>query len=317
MAHGYGSAEEMKAAAQIQEGDLVMGQTKEGMVHGMVEHIMWEGGTLGTPGSEYALESMPPENPAMSVRIYKQEDPGQWEPTAYSIGMMYQDAEKLDTLDGHVMEEDEDMYDDMEMMKADSYIPTSGMKSAARRALEWKKEGRRGGTRVGLTRANQIVNGENLSESTVMRMFSFFSRHEVNKQATGFNSGEEGFPSPGRVAWDLWGGDAGFSWSRKKSEQIKRNRMKKSTWGGAFSPVGPSARMEVNVDDYLLDDEVDAPLDEIEVGINSTAAIEGETVDTTPEGGMHEPQEQVEPEMQDTNEMNAAEDRGGIADPTL
>ena len=176
---------------------------------------------------------------------------------------------------------------------AEGYQPTDGMKSAARRALEWKKEGKRGGTRVGLTRANQIVNGENLSESTVMRMFSFFSRHEVDKQATGFSSGEEGFPSPGRVAWDLWGGDAGFSWSQQKSEQIKRNRMKKSTWGGAFSPVGPSVRMEVAVDDFLVDEEPDAPLDEVEVGIDTTAAIEGETVDTTPEGGMHEPQEQV------------------------
>ena len=100
---------------------------------------------------------------------------------------------------------------------AEGYKTTDGMKSAARRALQWKKEGRRGGTRIGLTRANQIVNDESLSESTVMRMYSFFSRHEVDKKATGFSSGEEGFPSPGRVAWDLWGGDAGFSWSRQKA----------------------------------------------------------------------------------------------------
>ena len=80
-----------------------MGMTKEGMIHGKVEHIMVEGGTLGTPGSEYALESMPPDNPAMSVRVYEQED-DEWEETAYSIGMMYLDAKKLDTLDGHMME---------------------------------------------------------------------------------------------------------------------------------------------------------------------------------------------------------------------
>jgi hypothetical protein len=86
----------------IQEGDFVMGMTKEGMIHGKVEHIMIEGGTLGTPGSEYALESMPPDNPAMSVRVYEQED-DEWEETAYSIGMMYLDAKKLDTLDGHMM----------------------------------------------------------------------------------------------------------------------------------------------------------------------------------------------------------------------
>ena len=84
-----------------------MGMTKEGMIHGMVEHIMTEGGTLGTPGSEYALESMPPENPAMSVRIYKEEDGG-WEPTAYSIGMMHNDAQVVD-MENHSMEEGSDM----------------------------------------------------------------------------------------------------------------------------------------------------------------------------------------------------------------
>ena len=86
----------------IKEGDFVMGSTSEGMVHGVVEHIMIEGGTLGTPGSEYALESLPPENPAMSVRIYKEED-GKWEPTAYSIGMMYKDATVAD-INNHDMD---------------------------------------------------------------------------------------------------------------------------------------------------------------------------------------------------------------------
>ena len=96
-----------KSMHVIKEGDFVMGMTKEGMIHGMVEHIMTEGGTLGTPGSEYALESMPPENPAMSVRIYKEEDGG-WEPTAYSIGMMHNDAQVVD-MENHSMEEGSDM----------------------------------------------------------------------------------------------------------------------------------------------------------------------------------------------------------------
>jgi hypothetical protein len=98
-----------KSMHVIKEGDFVMGMTKEGMIHGMVEHIMTEGGTLGTPGSEYALESMPPENPAMSVRIYKEEDGG-WEPTAYSIGMMHNDAEVID-MENHSMENESDGMD--------------------------------------------------------------------------------------------------------------------------------------------------------------------------------------------------------------
>ena len=111
---------------------------------------------------------------------------------------------------------------------AKTYKPTSGMASAARRALKWKEEGKPGGTLVGLARANQLKDREPLSASTVLRMYSFFSRHEVDKQATGFNSGEEGFPSKGRVAWDLWGGDGGYSWSTAKRNQIMRDRENKA-----------------------------------------------------------------------------------------
>jgi len=107
---------------------------------------------------------------------------------------------------------------------AKTYKPTSGMASAARRALKWKQEGKPGGTLVGLARANQLKDRDPLSASVVLRMYSFFSRHEVDKRATGFNSGEEGFPSKGRVAWDLWGGDGGYSWSSAKRNQIMRDR---------------------------------------------------------------------------------------------
>ena len=98
--------------------------------------------------------------------------------------------------------------------------PTQGMKDAAKRALKLKEEGFDGGTRVGLARANQIINGENLSDDTILRMYSFFSRHEVDKKASGFYEGQEGYPSNGRVAWDLWGGDPGFSWSKKNRDRI-------------------------------------------------------------------------------------------------
>lgn len=111
---------------------------------------------------------------------------------------------------------------------AETYKPTEGMATAARRALKWKEEGRPGGTLVGLARANQLKDREPLSESTVLRMYSFFSRHEPDKQATGFNSGEEGYPSKGRVAWDLWGGDGGYTWSKSKRDQIMRDRESKA-----------------------------------------------------------------------------------------
>ena len=120
--------------------------------------------------------------------------------------------------------------DDLEdIIKAESDIdtvPTDGMVSEAKRGLEWRKEFNRGGTIIGVTRANQIINKTKLSPSTVRRMFSFFSRHEVDKQGQGFDRGEDGYPSAGRIAWALWGGDAGFSWSRQKVRQLDRERDK-------------------------------------------------------------------------------------------
>ena len=102
--------------------------------------------------------------------------------------------------------------------------PTEGMKTEAQRYKNWKKEGKAGGTQVAAVRATQIISGSELSADVVVRMFSFFSRHEVDKKAEGFRQGEKGYPSKGRVAWAAWGGDAGFSWSRGKAAAIKKAR---------------------------------------------------------------------------------------------
>lgn len=120
----------------------------------------------------------------------------------------------------------EDDTEDETKAAAISLKPTSGMASEAARGLKWKEEGKAGGTRVGLARANQLVKRENLTESTVMRMYSFFKRHEVDQDAEGFSPGEDGYPSAGRVAWALWGGDAGYTWATKKRNQILNNRGK-------------------------------------------------------------------------------------------
>lgn len=105
-----------------------------------------------------------------------------------------------------------------------SYKPNQGMVEEAQKGLDWRSEFGRGGTEVGIARARDIVNNKNLSEDTVKRMYSFFSRHEVDKKGQGFNSGEDGYPSNGRIAWALWGGDPGFSWSKKIVESLKDDR---------------------------------------------------------------------------------------------
>ena len=100
-------------------------------------------------------------------------------------------------------------------------MPTDGMRAEAQRYRDWKADGRRGGTSVAARRASQILSGDALSENVVITMAAWFARHEVDKRAEGFRPGEDGYPSPGRVAWAAWGGDAGQSWSTAKAEAIK------------------------------------------------------------------------------------------------
>ena len=120
-------------------------------------------------------------------------------------------------------EDGDDVYYDGEtsLNKADGYSPPAGARSAARRAIKFKEDGKAtgAGTAVGWTRARQLANGETLSLSTVKRMYSYFSRHEVDKK--GKDWGNNANPSKGYVMWLAWGGDAGYSWSRKIVEQQK------------------------------------------------------------------------------------------------
>ena len=81
-----------KAATSLVEGDFAMTEHGgEGDFHiGQVVHIMYEG-MLGNTGTEYALQATP-ENPAVLIQLFEQEEDGTWEATrlysACSMGLM-------------------------------------------------------------------------------------------------------------------------------------------------------------------------------------------------------------------------------------
>jgi phage head maturation protease len=85
----------------------------------------------------------------------------------------------------------------------------------AKIALRYAEENGWGdcGTPVGKARANQLANGENISEETISRMASF-ARHKENSQ-------KELGDGCGRLMWLAWGGDAGIEWAQRKLEQIR------------------------------------------------------------------------------------------------
>ncbi len=109
--------------------------------------------------------------------------------------------------------------------RQDSYTPPEGVRVAARRALDWIAEGLAGDgfTDVGRARAAQLARGDAVSRETVGRMANYFGRHASDRDAEGFNRGEDGYPSPGRVAWDAWGGDAGRDWASSIVASEERN----------------------------------------------------------------------------------------------
>ena len=150
------------------------------------------------------------------------------------------------------------------MSEKTGYKPTSGMQAAARRAIKLKEDGKANGagTPVGWTRARQLVNGEALSLSTVKRMYSFFSRHEVDKKGKDWDNAEN--PSNGKIMWLAWGGDAGYSWSRKIVEKEKNMNKSvdsieileeiKDMLDDTLNPITDVVEMD---DEEFYDDEID------------------------------------------------------------
>lgn len=110
--------------------------------------------------------------------------------------------------------------DDLEA--ATSYRAPAGARDEAARGLAWRQEFNRGGTSIGVARARDLVNNRPLSESTVRRMASYFARHEVDKQGQGWSPGEAGYPSAGRIAWALWGGDPARTWANRLVTKLDR-----------------------------------------------------------------------------------------------
>jgi len=124
-------------------------------------------------------------------------------------------------------------------------MPTEGMRTEARRYRAWKEDGEAGGTDVAARRARQILSGDELSPDTVITMAAWFARHEVDKQGEGFSPDEDGYPSPGRVAWAAWGGDAGQTWSTAKGESIKKARDERTISTDSMAAKGHPATMDL------------------------------------------------------------------------
>lgn len=150
-------------------------------------------------GDKYNYEVMPAGGPLLALSA----------PTTAQTSKQEKDQQEEPKLELQLM-----AYEDID------FSPPQGVREEAAKGLEWRAEYGRGGTEVGVARARDLSNGRNVSPDTARRMASYFARHEVDKQGEGWSPDEDGFPSAGRIAWALWGGDAGQTWADKLVRQM-------------------------------------------------------------------------------------------------
>jgi|TARA_R100000479_G_scaffold167580_1_gene108069 HK97 family phage portal protein len=114
-----------------------------------------------------------------------------------------------------------------------------GVVSELKRGLAWHELGLSGdGLKPAtVSWARRMANGESISPDKARKMRAWLARHESDKAGEGFDPGEDGYPSPGRVAWALWGGDPAKSWSAKIVGQMEKEDEKKSFAGSEAGDI--------------------------------------------------------------------------------
>lgn len=80
------------------------------------------------------------------------------------------------------------------------------------------KQASKEGIGSGVQRAINLKNRDKLSPETVKRMKSFFDRHDGNEKIN--DKSKPDYMDKGKVAFELWGGEAGKRWVNKIVNQM-------------------------------------------------------------------------------------------------
>lgn len=188
--------------------------------HGIVERVV-RSGEVRLQNTSETLEATS-QDPVAFIRVYARMEDGTHERTDRRV---IKNVSKLRVIED--FRDDEKAFSEIEE-KAGKYddldfrIP-SGVKKQAQIGLDWSNEYNRGGTAVGKNTARYLINNSIAGPEKVRHIARYFPRHEVDLR-TPANSrpGADGYPGAGLIAWKLWGGDAGRTWSTKLVEAMNR-----------------------------------------------------------------------------------------------
>jgi len=165
------------------------------------------------------------------------------------------------------------------------FQPPESVALQAEKGLEYRrKAGGKGGLSVeqaksegvgsGVQRAVNLKNRDILSPETVKRMKAFFTRHEKKKKIdTKYK--DEPWKDKGYVAHLLWGGDAGYAWSKKIVDLMDKAGDKQAkapithgynSYGSVWTPLKEIKQLEV-------EERGNEWFDDSKLDLNKTKAI--------------------------------------------
>lgn len=152
---------------------------------------------------------------------------------------------------GDVALSDGEMRNIAASVKSDErFSPPSGVREAMRRGLKWHEEGYSGdGLRPQtVAEARSIANGESQSIDKLTRMRAWFARHQVDRAA---KNREADKPTAGEVAWELWGGDAGKSWSESVMSRVEKGSIAATAQDSNGNILAMYASADSNTEDEM------------------------------------------------------------------
>lgn len=110
------------------------------------------------------------------------------------------------------------------MVSKHDLTPPAAVAANAKKGLALRERFGRGGTDVGVERAQGLAARRPVSEDDVRHIASYFARHEVDKDTQTHRWGDDEDPSAGYVAWLLWGGEEGQAWAKEVKTKLDRER---------------------------------------------------------------------------------------------
>jgi hypothetical protein len=103
---------------------------------------------------------------------------------------------------------------DYPTIPASAWRAPAAVQTRLRQGLAWHRRGHSGRGLVPATVAwaTRLSRGEPISPGKARKMRAWLARHASDLNAPAAKPGHPEYPSPGRVAWELWGGTQAGPW---------------------------------------------------------------------------------------------------------